>query len=90
MRAQRVREAESRIEMQITKWTAEGIVKGQLGLVFYDVRPTSEVGDMMVSLKGMGFSIKQGGTAGELYSSLIEEIYQGRFLFGERYDEGRN
>ncbi len=55
MRAQRVREAESRIEMQITKWTAEGIVKGQFGLVFYDVRPTSEVGDMMVSLKGMGF-----------------------------------
>ncbi len=28
MRAQRVREAESRVEMQITKWTAEGAVKG--------------------------------------------------------------
>ena len=28
MRAQRDREAESRIEMQIAKWTAEGTVKG--------------------------------------------------------------
>ena len=28
MRAQRVREGESRIEMQIVKWTAEGAVKG--------------------------------------------------------------
>lgn len=28
MRAQRVREAESRIEMQVAKWTAEGAVKG--------------------------------------------------------------
>ena len=27
MRAQRVRGAESRIEMQIVKWTAEGMVK---------------------------------------------------------------
>ena len=26
MRAQRVREAESRIEMQVAKWTAEGTV----------------------------------------------------------------
>ena len=28
MRAQRVREAESRIEMQVAKWTAEGTVQG--------------------------------------------------------------
>ena len=28
MRAQRVREAESRIETQSAKWTAEGTVKG--------------------------------------------------------------
>ena len=28
MRAQRVRVAESRVEMQIAKWTAEGMVKG--------------------------------------------------------------
>lgn len=30
MRAQRVRDAENRIELQITKWTAEGTVKGRL------------------------------------------------------------
>lgn len=28
MRAQRVRDAENRIELQIAKWTAEGTVKG--------------------------------------------------------------
>ena len=28
MRAQRVREGESRVEMQIVKWTAEGAGKG--------------------------------------------------------------
>lgn len=30
MRAQRIREGESRVEMQIAKWTAEGAVKGFL------------------------------------------------------------
>ena len=39
MRAQRVRVAESRIEMQIAKWTAEGAVKS-FGLVFCDVGHT--------------------------------------------------
>lgn len=29
MRAQRVRVGESRVEMQFTKWTAEGAVKGR-------------------------------------------------------------
>ena len=28
MRAQRVREGESQVEMQVAKWTAEGAVKG--------------------------------------------------------------
>lgn len=28
MRAQRAREGESRVEMQVAKWTAEGAVKG--------------------------------------------------------------
>ena len=36
MRAQRVREGESRIEKQAAKWTAEGAVKGETG-VFCDV-----------------------------------------------------
>lgn len=36
VRAQRVREGESRIEMQIVKWTAEGAGKGK-GRVFCDV-----------------------------------------------------
>ncbi len=31
MRPQRVREGESRMEMQIVKWTAEGAVKGGEG-----------------------------------------------------------
>ena len=32
MRAQRVREGESRVEMQSAKWTAEGAVKGLCSL----------------------------------------------------------
>ena len=43
MRAQRVREGESRVEMQIVKWTAEGTGKGDR-LVFCDVRHTSVAG----------------------------------------------
>lgn len=34
MRAQRVRDAENRIELQIAKWTAEGAVKGRETFVF--------------------------------------------------------
>ena len=39
MRAQRVREGESRVEMQAAKWTAEGTGKG-FCLVFCDVGHT--------------------------------------------------
>lgn len=53
MRAQRVREGESRVEMQVAKWTAEGAVKGK-GLVFCDVRHTSVAGSMKVFRKVHG------------------------------------
>ena len=53
MRAQRVREGESRIEMQIAKWTAEGAVKGS-GRVFCDVGHTSVAGNMQVFRKVHG------------------------------------
>ena len=48
MRAQRVREGESRAEMQIVKWAAEGAAKGE-SRVFCDVRHTSVAGGMIVS-----------------------------------------
>ena len=53
MRAQRVREGESRVEMQIVKWTAEGTGKGDR-LVFCDVRHTSVAGKMQVFRKAHG------------------------------------
>ena len=53
MRAQRVREGESRVEMQIVKWTAEGTGKGNR-LVFCDVRHTSVAGNMQVFHKAHG------------------------------------
>ena len=53
MRAQRVREGESRVEMQIVKWTAEGTGKGDR-LVFCDVRHTSVAGNMQVFRKAHG------------------------------------
>lgn len=57
MRAQRVRDAENRIELQIAKWTAEGTVKGRYMSpcqVFCDVGHTSVAGDMLVSRKVHG------------------------------------
>ena len=53
MRAQRIREGESRVEMQIVKWTAEGTGKGDR-LVFCDVRHTSVAGNMQVFRKAHG------------------------------------
>ena len=57
MRAQRVREAESRIEMQVAKWTAEGEYSVTCG-------HTSVAGDMLVSYRAHGsVPVNQGGTA---------------------------
>lgn len=53
MRTQRVREGESRVEMQIAKWTAEGTVKGDTR-VFCDVGHTLVAGDMIVSCRAHG------------------------------------
>jgi len=63
VRVQRVREAESRVEMQIVKWTAEGMVKGVLHLVFHDVTHTLVARGMFVSRREYGFPVNQGGTA---------------------------
>ncbi len=54
MRAQRVREGGSRIEMQIVKWAAEGAVKGS-SRVFCDVRHTSvaEICQYLVRVQGI-------------------------------------
>ena len=49
MRAQRVREGESRVEMQSAKWTAEGAVKGLLPEYSATCGHTSVAGDMLVS-----------------------------------------
>ncbi len=53
MRAQRVRVAESRIERQPVKWTAEGAGKG-VSRVFCDVGHTLVAGDMLVSRRAHG------------------------------------
>ena len=70
MRAQRVREGESRAEMQFTKWTAEGAVKG---------------GDMLVSRRAHGETVNQGGTAEIIFYefTVLDRIIifcQGRFF----------
>ena len=48
MRAQRVRDAENRIEMQIAKWTAEGTDKGVFVEYPATCGHTSVVGGMLV------------------------------------------
>ena len=62
MRAQRVREGESRVEMQVVKWTAEGTGKEYFRrmLVFCDVRHTSVAGNMQVFRKVHG-SFRESG-----------------------------
>ncbi len=49
MRAQRVREGESRVEMQSAKWTAEGAVIGLLPEYSATCGHTSVAGDMLLS-----------------------------------------
>ena len=59
MRAQRVREGESRVEMQVAKWPAAGTGKG-FCLVICDVRHTSVAGNMQVFRKVHG-SFRESG-----------------------------
>lgn len=64
MRAQRVREGESRVEMQSAKWTAEGTVKGFFIRVLCDVRAyVSCRGYAGIPLRVQVLPVKQGGTA---------------------------
>ena len=62
MRAQRVREGESRAEMQVAKWTAEGTVKGIFYLVHCDVRAYVSCQGYDGILQSAHF-VNQGGTA---------------------------
>ena len=79
MRAQRVRDAENRIEMQIAKWTAEGTVKSSVAAeysVTWGIRQLPEI--CWYLAKSRGHTLKQGGTA-EVYPSLTS-ICQGRIF----------
>ena len=49
MRVQRARVAESRVEMQVVKWTAEGMVKGVKTEYSMTYGHTLVAGDMFVS-----------------------------------------
>lgn len=77
MRAQRVREGESRVEMQAAKWTAEGAVNSH----YFESAQYSATwgirqlpGICRYSAKRTSHFVNQGGTAGEVYcSSLTEE-----------------
>ena len=86
MRAQRVRAGESRAEMQFTKWTAEGAVKGRCPEYSATCGHTSVAGDMLVSRRVYGETVNQGGTAEIiLYEfTVLDRIVifcQGLFLY---------
>ncbi len=69
MRAQRVREGESRVEMQVAKWTAEGAVNSHpSGSAQYSVTwgIRQLPGICRYSAKRTVQTVKQGGTAGSL------------------------
>ena len=68
MRAQRVREGESRVEMQAAKWTAEGAVNSH----YFESAQYSATwgirqlpGICRYSAKRTSHFVNQGGTAGE-------------------------
>ena len=69
MRAQRVREGESRVEMQVAKWTAEGAVNSHH---FESTQYSATWGIRQLpgicrySAKRTVQTVKQGGTAGSL------------------------
>ena len=74
MRAQRVREGESRMEMQAAKWTAEGTGNSH----YFESAQYSATwgirqlpGICRYSAKRTGHSVNQGGTAGEFYHTLV-------------------
>ena len=71
MRAQRVREGESRVEMQVAKWTAEGTGKG-FCLVFCDVRHTSVAGNMQVFRKVHGSFRESGWHRGRILTLVLD------------------
>ena len=69
MRAQRVREGESRVEMQAAKWTAEGAVNSH----YFESAQYSATwgirqlpGICRYSAKRTGHAVNQGGTAGKV------------------------
>ena len=68
MRAQRVREGESRVEKQFTKWTAEGAVKGwrlQIRLSILRRRAYVSCREYKgIPHKSTVPAVNQGGTAG--------------------------
>ena len=66
MRAQRVREGESRVERQFIKWTAEGTGKDIFGYqVFCDVRAYVSCREYEGIPPSAGQTVNQGGTAGD-------------------------
>jgi len=82
MRLQRVRVAESRIEMQIVKWTAEGMVKGVAEYsMTWRIRQLRGVCLYPAESMDKFLSINQGGTADSLLFVLDKAflLYQGLF-----------
>ena len=95
MRAQRVRVGESRAEMQFTKWTAEGAVKGRCPEYSATCGHTSVAGDMLVSRRAHGETVNQGGTAEIIFYefTVLDRIVifcQGLFcILVQPSDDGR-
>ena len=87
MRAQRVREGESRVEMQAAKWTAEGAVNSH----YFESAQYSATwgirqlpGICRYSAKRTVQTVKQGGTAGEIYTLVLDRrtsFCRGRAFF---------
>ena len=72
MRAQRVREGESRVEMQAAKWTAEGAVNSHYFesaqySATWGIRKLPEI--CWYFAKCTGQTVNQGGTMGDVFNA---------------------
>ena len=83
MLSQRARDAESRAEVQLVKWTAEGAGKGAELRVFCDVWEYVSFRRYVGISQSSTHGVKQGGTAKNFVPGRIQLCSAGDYLYGK-------
>ncbi len=83
MLSQRARDAESRAEVQLVKWTAEGAGKGELLRVFCDVWGYVSFRRYVGISQSSTHGVKQGGTAKNFVPGRMSLFCRGFLFYGK-------